>query len=381
MVFGVEVDIRPQASVAPATTGRGGRAAIEPVTRLFALDQKTGRVLVEGGGRRRHSRNRRKYITAPPVFYQGLVYATVSGGDGGLRGRVTAHDAKTGKEVWRFYTVPGPGELGHDTWTGDSWQSGGAAVWTQPALDPELGVLYLNTGNPWPSYNGSSRGGDNLFSGSVVAIDAKTGRYRWHYQLIRHDIWDFDAPTPLILFDQVYGGQMRKAVAAHSKQGWVYILDRVTGKPLIPVEMRPVPQEPRQLTADTQPVPAGDPTAPQCTEPVPGHERGCMFTPQWSDTMIAQPSASGDWAPGAYDPRTGFLYFTVGVSTRRFTLNGRTDVPGTRRVRVDHGSRFENQQAGLAEGSAIPRGVRQRRSGDRRRPIVPWRHRWLLPRL
>ena len=123
---------------------------------------------------------------------------------------------------------------------------------------------------------------------------------------------------------------MRKAVAAHSKQGWVYILDRVTGKPLIPVEMRPVPQEPRQLTADTQPIPAGDPTAPQCAEPVQGHERGCMFTPQWSDTMIAQPSASGDWAPGAYDPRTGFLYFTVGVSTRRFTLNGRTDVPGTR---------------------------------------------------
>jgi quinohemoprotein ethanol dehydrogenase len=327
LVFGVEVDIR-QGPAAPG--GRGGRGGVEPLTRLFALDQKTGRVRWKVEVGEDIPGNRRKYITAPPVYYGGLVYATVSGGDGGLRGRVTAHDAKTGKEVWRFYTVPGPGEFGNDTWAGDSWQTGGAAVWTQPALDPDLGLLYLNTGNPWPSYNGSTRGGDNLFSASVVAIDAKTGKYRWHNQLIRHDIWDFDAPTPLILFDQIYDGQMRKAIAAHTKQGWVYILDRVTGKPLIPIEMRTVPQEPRQLTAPTQPIPAGDPTAPQCAEPVPGYERGCMFTPQWSDTMIAQPSASGDWAPGAYDPRTGYLYFTVGVSTRRFTLNGRTAVPGTR---------------------------------------------------
>jgi quinohemoprotein ethanol dehydrogenase len=323
MVFGVEVDIRP---LPPAPADR----RLEPLTRLYALDQKTGRVRWKVEVGEDIPGNRRKYITAPPVYFNGLVYATVSGGDGGLRGRVTAHDAKTGKEVWRFYTVPGPGEFGHDTWTGDSWQTGGGAVWTQPALDPDLGLLYLNTGNPWPSYNGSTRGGDNLFTASVVALDARTGKYRWHNQLVRHDIWDFDPPTPLILFDQVYGGEMRKAIAAHTKHGWVYILDRVTGKPLIPVEMRPVPQEPRQLTASTQPIPAGDPTAPQCADPVPGFERGCMFTPQWSDTMIAQPSASADWAPGAYDPRTGYLYFTVGVSTRRFTTTTRIAVPGTR---------------------------------------------------
>jgi alcohol dehydrogenase (cytochrome c) len=345
MVFGVEVDIRPQPPAPAAGTAapQGAPAAqpgpaapraraprVEPVTRLFALDQKTGRVRWKVEVGEDVPGNLRKYITAPPVYHSGLVYATVSGGDGGLRGRVTAHDAKTGKEVWRFYTVPGPGELGNDTWAGDSWRTGGAAVWTQPAFDPDLGLLYLNTGNPWPSYDGSTRGGDNLFTGSVVAIDAKTGKYRWHNQLIRHDIWDFDAPTPLILFDQAYDGQMRKAIAAHTKQGWVYILDRVTGKALVPIEMRPVPQEPRQLTASTQPIPAGDPTAPQCSDPVPGHERGCMFTPQWSDTMIAQPSASGDWAPGAYDPRSGYLFFPVGVSTRRFTTTGRVAIPGTR---------------------------------------------------
>ena len=185
------------------------------------------------------------------MYYGGLVYATVSGGDGGLRGRVTAHDAKTGKEVWRFYTVPGPGEFGNDTWAGDSWQTGGAAVWTQPALDPDLGLLYLNTGNPWPSYNGSTRGGDNLFSASVVAIDAKTGKYRWHNQLIRHDIWDFDAPTPLILFDQVYGGQMRKAIAAHTKQGWVYISIARPGSRSSPSRCGRFPRSPAAHRSDT----------------------------------------------------------------------------------------------------------------------------------
>jgi quinohemoprotein ethanol dehydrogenase len=119
-------------------------------------------------------------------------------------------------------------------------------------------------------------------------------------------------------------------LAAHSKQGWVYILDRTTGKPLIQVEEKPVPQEPRQKTAATQPIPSGDPTAPQCAEPVQGLKRACMFTPVWAATEIAQPSASGDWAPGACDPRSGYLFFITGVSTRKFSPTGRISVPGTR---------------------------------------------------
>jgi glucose dehydrogenase len=169
-------------------------------------------------------------------------------------------------------------------------------MWVQPALDPDLGLIYVNTGNPWPDYNGSTRGGDNLFTSSVVALDALTGRYRWHYQAVHHDLWDFDLPTPLILFDQTYNGEMRHALAAHTKQGWVYLLDRISGKPLIDAPEKPVPQESRQKTAATQPIPTGDPTAPQCAEPVKGYEQGCMFTPVWSDTKIAQPSAAGDWA-------------------------------------------------------------------------------------
>jgi alcohol dehydrogenase (cytochrome c) len=261
------------------------------------------------------------------------VFVTVSGGDGALRGRVTAHEAKTGKEVWRFYTVPGPGELGHETWEGDSWQHGGAAPWVVPALDADLGLIYVNTGQPWPDYNGSTRGGDNLFSDSVVALEAKTGKYRWHYQLLHHDIWDFDPPTPLILFDQMYSGETRKAIAAHTKQGWVYILDRVTGKALLPIEEKPVPQLALQKTAKTQPVPVGDPTAPQCAERVKGFVQGCMFAPFWNMGNVAQPSASADWAPGAYDPRTGYIYFTTGVSTRVFRAGTEAIVNGRRVAR------------------------------------------------
>jgi quinohemoprotein ethanol dehydrogenase len=321
MVFGVLADIRKPA---PAT----GR--VEPVTYLLALDQKTGKLLWKHELGEDVPKTFRKYIAAPPLYYKGLVYMSISGGDGGLRGRLTAHDAKTGNEVWRWWAVPGPGEPGSETWEGESWKTGGGAMWVQPALDPDLGLLYVNTGNPWPDYNGSTRAGSNLFTDSVVALDAMTGSYRWHYQSVHHDLWDFDMPTPLILFDQVYKGEMHHALAAHAKQGWVYILDRVSGKPLIEVEEKPVPQEPRQKTLATQPIPFGDPTAPQCGEAVKGFERGCMFTPAWSDTKIAQPSAAADWAPGAYDPQSGYLYFATEVATRQFNLATRIPIEGTR---------------------------------------------------
>jgi len=321
MVFGVETDIRKP----PPESGR-----MEPVTRLFALDIKTGKVLWKHELGEDVPKTFRKYITAPPLYYKGLVYMSISGGDGGLRGRITAHNAKTGGEVWRWWAVPEPGQPGSETWDGDSWKTGGGAMWVQPALDPDLGVIYVNTGNPWPDYNGSTRAGANLFTSSIVALDAMSGQYKWHYQAVHHDLWDFDMPTPLILFDQVYNGQTRKALAAHSKQGWVYILDRVTGKPILPIEEKPVPQEERQKTAATQPIPTGDPTAPQCAEAVKDYQRGCMFTPFWTDTQIAQPSAAGDWAPGAYDPQSGYLFFTTEVATRKFGTTGRRSVSGTR---------------------------------------------------
>jgi quinohemoprotein ethanol dehydrogenase len=321
MLFGVETDVRKPV---PAT----GR--MEQLTRLFALDRKSGKLLWNHELGDDIPKNLRQYVTAPPLYYKGLVYIGVSGGEGGMRGRIGAYNARTGAEVWKWYATPAPDEFGGNTWEGDSWKMGGGTMWVQPALDPDLGVIYVNTGNPWPDYNGSARGGDNLFTCSIVALDAMTGKYKWHFQAVHHDLWDLDMPTPIILFDQTYNGQMRKALAAHSKQGWVYILDRITGKPILEIDEKPVPQEPRQKTAATQPVPVGDPTAPQCAEPVPDYERGCMFTPVWTDTKIAQPSAAGDWAPGAFDPQSGYLFFTTGVSTRKFNTIGRVGVPGTR---------------------------------------------------
>ena len=328
MVFSSTGDIRKPALTSQPVPGKEPRP--EPVAYLIALDQKTGKLLWKHELGEDVPKNSRRYVTAPPLYYRGLVYMSISGGDSGLRGRMTAHDAKTGREVWRWYATPGPGEAGNDTWEGESWKTGGGAMWVHPALDADLGLLYIVTGNPWPDFNGSKRGGDNLYTSSVVALEAATGKYRWHFQTVHHDLWDFDMPTPVILFEQVYGGEMHKALAAHSKQGWVYILDRVTGKPLIGVEEKPVPQEARQKTAATQPVPIGDPTAPQCAEPVKGFEPGCMFSPGWDDTKIARPSAAGDWAPGAYDPRLGFVFFGTEVSIRRYSSHGRSLVVGAR---------------------------------------------------
>src|SRR6185436_9972565 len=133
----------------------------------------------------------------------------------GVRSSVSAYDSGTGKLVWRFWTIPGPGETGHDTWPQDTdaWKTGGAPVWQTPAVDPELGLLYFSTGNAAPDLNGSKRGGDNLFTAAIVAVDAETGKYRWHYQQVHHDIWDYDGPSPVVLFDLELNGALRHGIA------------------------------------------------------------------------------------------------------------------------------------------------------------------------
>ena len=210
-------------------------------------------------------------ITTAPLYFDGIVYTGITGGEFGIRGRLTALDAKTGKILWRAYTLPAPGEPGGDTWPAgtDHYMRGGASIWNTPALDPELGLVYFAVGNCGPDYDGSMREGDNLFCASVLAVNAKTGDYAWHFQQVHHDIWDYDAASPVVLFDTVINGQPRKGIAEAGRTGWVYILDRTNGKPLIGIEERPVPQEPRQKTAKTQPFPIGDAIVPQCAEPMP----------------------------------------------------------------------------------------------------------------
>jgi alcohol dehydrogenase (cytochrome c) len=281
--------------------------------KLVALEQRTGKIAWSTQAERWQEGYT---ITSAPLYYDGLVVTGFAGGERGIRGRVKAFDAKDGSLAWTFYTIPGPGEIGHDTWPQDNeiWRDGGAPVWNTPAVDPQLGLLYFATGNPGPDYNGSVRTGDNLFSTSIVAVDAKTGAYRWHFQQVHHDIWDYDAAAPVTLFDLTIDGVPRKAAAQASKTGWVYLLDRTTGAPLIGIDERPVPQEPRQATAATQPYPRGDAFIPQSIPIAPEGTTlvndGKIFTPFWTTPVLMKPGPPGgvNWPPSSYDPSSGYLF-------------------------------------------------------------------------
>ena len=286
---------------------------------VVALDIKTGREVWKTAiedWRNGYS------ITSAPLYYEGIVYSGISGGELGIRGRLTALDAKTGRILWRAYTVPGPGEIGSDTWPAPSEAEmpRGSPIWNTPALDPQLGLIYFATGNCGPDYDGSAREGDNLFCASILALKAKTGEYVWHFQEVHHDIWDYDAASPVVLFDTVVDGQPRKGIAEAGKTGWVYILDRTNGSPLIGIDERPVPQEPRQKTAKTQPYPKGDATVPQCADPQPGLKTGCIFEPFWEEPVALQPSGQGgtNWSPMPYSPDTGYFYVPGSIRTSVF---------------------------------------------------------------
>ena len=285
---------------------------------MVALDRQTGEVVWD---------TQTEYwedgysLTSAPLYYDGLVITGFAGAERGIRGRVKAYDADDGSLVWTFYTVPGPGEFGSETWPqpGDPYSDvylyGGGSVWQTPAVDPELGLVYFSTGNPGPDFAGYVRGGDNLFTTSMLALDVYTGEYRWHFQQVHHDIWDYDAANPVVLFDIEIDGEMRQAVAEASKTGWVYILDRVTGEPLLGMEERPVPQDGRHLTSPTQPYPEGDSFIDQYVDIVPqGYpplvNQGRIFTPFWMEGMVVMPGPFGgaNWPPSAYDPESGTLY-------------------------------------------------------------------------
>src|SRR6187401_902396 len=276
--------------------------------RLVALDRATGAVAWSIQAERWQENFS---ITAAPLYVNNMVIIGFAGGDRGTRSRVKAYDAKDGRLIWTFYTIPGPGEPGHDTWPkdNDAWKYGGAAIWQTPAVDLDLGLLYFSTGNAAPDYNGAFRAGDNLYTASIVAIELATGKYRWHFQQVHHDIWDYDAVNPVVLMDVNLAGRTRKAIAEVGKTGWAYILDRETGKPLIGIDEKPVPQEPRQKTAATQPFPRGDSIVPQFIQIAPEGSAlvndGRIFTPfAGKDPTIVAPGIWGgaSWPPSSYDP-------------------------------------------------------------------------------
>jgi quinohemoprotein ethanol dehydrogenase len=296
--------------------------------KLVALDQQTGQVAWSTAVARWQDGYS---ITSAPLYLDGMVITGVSGGEFGTRGSVTAYDATTGKRLWRFYTIPGPGETGHDTWpqTGDAWKAGGAPVWQTPSVDPGLGLLYFTTGNAGPDNDGSGRAGKNLFTASMVALDYKTGKLKWWYQMVHHDIWDYDAPSPTVLFDAHVDGKDVHGIGEASKTGWLYLLDRATGKPLFPSPERQVPQNADQKTWPTQPFPSYDPVVPHVPSqaqykavlaaakemsktgaPVKAIKATQMFTPYWKTMTVFTPGPQGgtNWQPSSYNQKTHMFY-------------------------------------------------------------------------
>jgi quinohemoprotein ethanol dehydrogenase len=340
--------------------------------RIVALDARTGKEVWSIQAERWQEGFS---ITSAPLYYDGMVITGFSGAEIGVRGRVKAYDADDGKLLWTFYTIPGPGEPGHATWPQDNevWMHGGATVWHTPAVDPELGLIYFSTGNPGPDFNGAVRAGDNLYSASIVALEARTGKYRWHFQEVHHDIWDYDAPNPVVLFDAEIDGRQRRGLVQVGKTGWAYILDRETGQPLIGIDERPVPQEPRQATAATQPYPKGDAIVPQHVDIAPeGYElvnQGRIFTPFVGDKgLIASPSLYGgaNWPPSSYDPDRRLLFVCASDVAGNF-------IGGDRDFTIPPDG--EHYEGGVVGFAPLPRsGIFA--AVDVTTNTLAWRYRW-----
>jgi alcohol dehydrogenase (cytochrome c) len=194
---------------------------------LIALDAKSGIVRWDSVV---DDNKKGYYITAAPLAIDGKIIIGVSGAETGIRGFVDAYDAKTGKRVWRTWTVPGPGEPGSESWGGQSWQHGGGSTWVTGSYDPDLHLVYWGTGNPAPDWNDDTRPGDNLYTCSLLALDPETGKIKWHFQFTPHDVHDWDATEVPILFDADLQGRRRKVVSMANRNGFYYVLDRQTGE-------------------------------------------------------------------------------------------------------------------------------------------------------
>jgi quinoprotein glucose dehydrogenase len=317
-----------------------------PDGRLFALDARTGRSRMEFGqggvvdlrvgvadGWPRASFG----VSSPPAIYRDLV---ITGSlvqeypARGPAGDVRAYDVRSGALAWQFHTVPRPGERGHDTWEGGGWKDrSGVNVWSVMSVDAERGLVFLPVGSATYDFYGGDRKGANLYANSLVALDAATGAVVWHFQTVHHDLWDYDLPAQPTLVTVRRDGRDVAAVAQVTKSGFVFVLDRVTGQPLFPVEERPVPAStvPGEAASPTQPIPVRPPplvrqsiTRDQLTTVTPESQRTCtelfdtvrtgpLFTPPSTALTLTFPGTLGGatWSGGAFDPVRRRLYVNV----------------------------------------------------------------------
>ena len=314
---------------------------------LLALDMKTGAIVWDVTMQDYRS----GYAsTIAPIVVKDKVIVGVAGGEFGIRGFIDAYEAQTGKRAWRFYTIPGPGEPGHETWAGDSWKIGGVGVWVTGAYDPEQNLVFYGTGNPGPDYHSESREGDNLYSTSLVALDADTGKLRWHYQFTPHDVHDWDSTEVPVLADITVGGQLRKVVMFANRNGFYYTIDRTNGK-VIAAKPFVTTTWAKEIGRDGRPI------------ELPGHtpdEKGSVTCPDIT-------GGTNFWPP-TFDP-----------ATRTFFVNAREACMTFYAWKPDYkaGDRFTGGAGQRGQGSEQPYGALRAidpATGDRK-----WEFRYLTP--
>ena len=274
---------------------------------LVALHRKTGALIWN----HQYADPARGYhCTVAPFAFKDRVVVGVSGGDSGARGFLTAHSAETGEELWRLWTVPAKGEFGADTWGPKTLDWGGAATWMSGSYDPDLNTLYWGTGNPWPDFYGGDRPGDNLYSDSLIAVDGDSGEMKWYFQFTPHDVWDWDAQEFPVLLDLPYQGEDRKLVVQANRNGFYYVLDRVSGEFL---HANPFID---QLTWASGVDKNGRPILVDGQAPQPGGVEVCPTVRGASNYM--SPS---------FNPNTGLLYIIALEGCDIYTSSAREPVP------------------------------------------------------
>ena len=382
------------------TDGREGRIVyVTPGYQMVALDAKTGQY-ARGFGKNGivdlkteidqpiDLVNGEIGLHAAPVIAKDVIVVGAAHLPGGApksrvheKGFIRGYDARTGKRLWIFHTIPEDGEFGRDTWEKDSaTYTGNAGVWGQMTVDEELGIVYMPVELPTGDYYGGHRPGAGLFGESLLALDLKTGRRKWHYQLVHHGIWDFDIPAAPILADITVNGRLIKAVAQPTKQNWRYVFDRVTGQPVWPIEERPVPKGdvPGEWYAPTQPYVTKPPAydlqgisetdlidftpalRAEAVKIASRYKMGPLFTPPPLSTwegplgLLMVPSSTGgvNWPGGALDPETNRFY---AYSFRNPSVIGLVPGPTPADFRYVNGQ-ARDPNAAPAAGGAAPAG-------------------------
>ncbi len=274
---------------------------------LLCLDARSGHLIWDVA----YTDGNRNYgATSAPLVVKNMVLVGTSGGDDGVRGFVAAYDAETGKECWRFWTIPGPGEFGSSSWPGESYKLGGGTTWMPGTFDAELNTLYWGTSNPAPDFDGDPRPGDDLYTDSLLALDADSGKLKWHFQFTPHDLYDYDAVETPMLVDANYKGQARKLVVQANRNGFLYVLDRTNGKFLSATQFAEKLNWATGIDGNGRPIRSGLKPSENGTRICPG--------------MVG----ATNWQSPAYNPDTSLVYFMALESCNIYMLKAQKFEPG-----------------------------------------------------